>query len=487
VSARDQALYARTLSAADNLDGLPSALISDNKALPILINCCQLCRHNLLTIENARTPVAEYAQFYQDKFVEFHDRLHPSQRDSRSLLLRDTDLLRLALSTESLEAALVSAAALLAALSVYISRLLGVTEAVVASGAEFGGEEFRVFRRPENLILRRWPPGKRRPRLEHEVARTVESYHPNLCIEPTAIGGRRLVRLTLPSTIEDLFRRRLASGSVRIAVSHLTPAAEIRGEAQPGFPDSEPARFHLTTTGDEDSQQQALTEILQRCRTERIAVLVLPELRITPALLRVLRNFLRSQTPEDLLAGQGLLLVAGGSWHVIDDGGVIVNRCEVLDASGEPAWAHDKLAAYVITPDNLESMPKLREWLGLNNHGGIEGIHLGEQLEYCDSPVGRIAVAICVGFFHQPLRDLLVASRANLFLVPAMTPDLEPLEDRAKDLVRSQHAATFVANCGAVAGLARTSAGFYHTPLARRPTQMQDGWVVFELPQLTDS
>jgi predicted amidohydrolase len=68
-----------------------------------------------------------------------------------------------------------------------------------------------------------------------------------------------------------------------------------------------------------------------------------------------------------------------------------------------------------------------------------------------DSPVGRIAVAICAGYLHERAAQLLAEVHANLFLVPAMTTTCRDLEKTAEEMIR-RRAGTFVANCGYTGG-----------------------------------
>lgn len=148
---------------------------------------------------------------------------------------------------------------------------------------------------------------------------------------------------------------------------------------------------------------------------------MLPELRVPPNLLQAIKDFLRDQVWEDLEAGKGLLLVVAGSWHSeVSEGWV--NRSTVLDCKGNMVWEHDKLAEYHITPQNVRQSPGLRAQLGINNHGGTEAIRRGDTLQFCDCALGRLSVATCAGFFHEPVAEALRASGATIFLVPAMDP-----------------------------------------------------------------
>jgi hypothetical protein len=77
--------------------------------------------------------------------------------------------------------------------------------------------------------------------------------------------------------------------------------------------------------------------------------------------------------------------------------------------------------------------------------------------------------------------EALKASGATIFFVPAMTPDIRPIEERARDLVRSQHAATFAANCGTIAfdpgtgNISEKAACFYLLPEAGGDPQRLSG------------
>lgn len=318
----------------------------------------------------------------------------------------------------------------------------------VRSSAEFGGEEFYVTPAGQSAIASRLPE-EDMPRLDEKVSWMYSCCHAGLRITPTRSGDRCLVRCPLHHATAAFLRSRVENGPVRIAVSPLSLNAALQGHTLPGFPAGQPDRFLLDSVGPEQPQAELLTSILERCSREAVSILVLPELRVPPGLARVIVEFLRHQ---DCNATRGVLLVVAGSWHVHDDKtGGWVNRSLVLDCRGEIVWRHRKLAEHNITPPNVRENPGLKNLLGISDRGGIEGIRTGEQLEFCDSALGRFAVAICCGFFHHPLRQLLRDSGADIFLVPAMSPSLSEIDSCARELVSAHHAATFVAGCGTVA------------------------------------
>ena len=126
------------------------------------------------------------------------------------------------------------------------------------------------------------------------------------------------------------------------------------------------------------------------------------------------------------------------------------NRCVVLDHEGEDLWSHDKLREYEITAENVTRNPGVYSGIGVGPGGGMEDILRGEELQFYDSAIGRMAAAICVGFFSSEVEDLLKESVAMLFLVPAMTESITAIDACAEALVHTQHAFTLAANCGIV-------------------------------------
>jgi predicted amidohydrolase len=197
----------------------------------------------------------------------------------------------------------------------------------------------------------------------------------------------------------------------------------------------------------------ALQHVLERAYERRAAVLVLPELRMPPPLLEATRQFLRRQA---ITSERGILVVAAGSWHIDMPGGRRFNRCVVLDHEGEDLWLHDKLREYEITAQNVADKPDFYRPIGVGPGGAVEAIHRGQELQFYDSIIGRLAAAICVGFFSPDVQSLLLASGANLFLVPAMTPSITAIEACSEALVHTQLAYTLAANCGIVGPQAKS-------------------------------
>lgn len=280
------------------------------------------------------------------------------------------------------------------------------------------------------------------PRHTEELSACLESlYLPDLRLVPATANGVALSPINLShSTKHRLLAFRKAK-TIRFALSSLGGNAELLGEALPGFPANEPSRFRLTGLNNPDTELNNLEKILFSATEAEAAVLLLPELRVTPTLLGAIQEYLSK-------GKHSLALVVAGSWHQPVETG-FVNRATILGARGELLWTHDKLREYRAIAANVANAPAFFAALGIGPNGGFEGIQLGQTLQYCDTPIGRLCVAICVGFFHPDLQPILAETRSDFFLVPAMTSRVEDLQLCAEALVR-QSAATLVANCGVV-------------------------------------
>ena len=199
-----------------------------------------------------------------------------------------------------------------------------------------------------------------------------------------------------------------------------------------------PYRFSEISPDCLNLARAGLEEIFHLCAKHRIDVLCFPELTLDGNLLHHLQLLLKLQNPS-----RHPLLVVAGSFHA-DAGERWVNRCRLLGGSGEPLSTQDKCAAYNLP--GAQVTPHLGKTLGLDGRGGYEDIDQSTVLEVLDTPLGRLATPICLDFCGEQLRDLLVDACVNLLLVPAMTPQMKPFVDRARDLGTQNRAVTFAVN-----------------------------------------
>lgn len=73
-------------------------------------------------------------------------------------------------------------------------------------------------------------------------------------------------------------------------------------------------------------------------------------------------------------------------------------------------------------------------------------IEEAREIVLMDTPLGRMAVAICRDFITTEFFSCLRDCRVDMVFVLAMTPTLKEFEKRCQDLGRNNQAAVFIAN-----------------------------------------
>jgi hypothetical protein len=326
-----------------------------------------------------------------------------------------------------------------------ITRLSSLAEPIRQRASdEFGAVEVLIGVERPGPVRRKIKTSPQR--IQDEISDLPSVLHPGLHIHRARVDGIELIaRPVSGETTRYLERLSGDSPPLRVMVAPLTKTAQLAGRSFDPVPPHPARGFILTSTGDLEAELAELDRAFAQCHGQNAAILVLPELRMPPELDRRLRELLDAQDPVRVL------LVAAGSWHVAEGTGWR-NRCKLYDHRGEAIFEHDKLAEFRLTPDNLKKNPALREALCLDEHGGFENVLRGERLRFCDTPIGRITLAICAGFFAEPVRAALKTARADLYLVPAMSPKCELLDKFADELAGHHGGSTAVANCGTVGG-----------------------------------
>lgn len=353
------------------------------------------------------------------------------------------------------------AAALFTVASACRSRLLESGPAVIQAGPVAGRAEYHIA--PDDT-----PFVGDFPRHTEELSATLESlYLPGLRLSPVEVDGLRLTSVPLSAPTRAKLRECRLRRELSVALCSLGGGAELEGESLAGFPATEPSRFRLTGLKNGAEETANLLKTLRETSAQGAAVLVLPELRVTPAMEGEVQQFLAN-------GGHSLALVVAGSWHYAAGAGW-ENRCTILGARGEVVWQHRKLREYRATAENAAAAPDFFARVGIGAEGGSEAISPGRVIEFCDTPIGRLCVAICVGFFHPDLQPALAASGADYFFVPAMTSRTRDLQDVAGQLARLW-AATLVANCGVVG---RQAPCFYRKPFRNENIEPASSDLVF--------
>lgn len=258
-------------------------------------------------------------------------------------------------------------------------------------------------------------------------------------------GGRRLevvpVGVRTEGILSGRFERRrdlrIALAAPFAELAYAIEGAAHRCHAQDGTP----FRFLGLRPDCRPAACASVTSLLAQCAEHEVDLLCFPELSLDGELLQHLRDRLRLHNPSHYPA-----LVVAGSFH-FDTAEGRFNQCAVLDGVGTVLLVQEKQASYRILAEQARALSAEQlALLQIDARGGYEDVRFGGTLRLLESPVGRIATPICLDFIGEELRDLFFASRANLFLVPALTAEMRPFGERARKLGDYNRAMTFVAN-----------------------------------------
>jgi carbon-nitrogen hydrolase len=155
----------------------------------------------------------------------------------------------------------------------------------------------------------------------------------------------------------------------------------------------------------------------------RATILMFPELAIPLALDAEIREHLRARRSAfPILTVYGLCHVAAGD-------GTDLNEAVVVSPRGKELHRHTKLRPF-----------------GNAHLAASERLTMGDTITVLGSPIGDLTLLICLDLFHEDIKPRLRQTGASLFLVPSLSPLVDPHRREAQDLVRSQLAATFVCN-----------------------------------------
>jgi predicted amidohydrolase len=198
--------------------------------------------------------------------------------------------------------------------------------------------------------------------------------------------------------------------------------------------------------------EEAVADAIQRAADPH-AVLVLPELvatagiehRITVTLqelneqgqspaLTVVGLYHRASELEELLepAERASIGEAALAKHV--------NEAIVLGPDGRELWRHRKLsAAEAHTNGRPTSLPAKPAAV-------TEDIAPGRTLQLADSPIGWLALLICIDVFAEHLSQRLERSGADVLLVPSLSPTVHRHRNSVQLLVQRLWGAAFVCN-----------------------------------------
>ncbi len=308
----------------------------------------------------------------------------------------------------------------------------------------FGGAEVIVAWRRSDLVQLADESEHAPTESEHPSLTTLA---PSLIVCPRTAGGVELIPRRLEG-VEGEFVR----SSLEDALHGDPPAIEVHLDTlgAAGLPVSwdidnqhELAALVREMEGKQDEMVAAFGEAVDAAKGQS-RILLLPELVASDETLGGLRETLAG------LDGEGPVLTVVGRYHRVgdDDGdevgpellgdsetGLYVNEAVVLGPLGNELWTHRKFSsagAKVPTEDGGRYL--------------VEDIRLGRSLTAVETPLGIVAVPICLDTFSAHGRTRLERSPANVLLVPSLSPSVERHRSSLRLLVGVLSGLAFVCN-----------------------------------------
>jgi hypothetical protein len=270
---------------------------------------------------------------------------------------------------------------------------------------------------------------------------------PSLIVCPVAADGVELIPHRLEGPEGDFVR-----DSLEDAIQGDQPAIEVHLDtlATAGLPASwdldNNLRLGALIEEMKDKQDEAVAAAEAAIDAARGSsrILVLPELVASDQTLVAIREALAR------LEGEGPALTIVGRYHRIGDGademdsellgdsepGRYVNEAVVLGPFGGVLWKHRKFTS---AGGKVRTTDDATQYV-------VEDIRLGRTLTVADTPLGALAVPICLDTFAAHGRARLERSPANVLLVPSLSPTVERHSSSLRLLVGALWGLAFVCN-----------------------------------------
>jgi hypothetical protein len=244
---------------------------------------------------------------------------------------------------------------------------------------------------------------------------------------------------------------------------------------------------------------QLRERILPACDEKQVAVLLLPELTVSPELRERLADLLRERERQHAAKFPGRrrnpVLVVAGSYHEARTDG-FANRTTILDYRGDPVdleavaggdlvetWMHDKVEEYVVRGSDL-SDPEWRKGLDLDRQGivgGVEPEAPGTMFTIVQSRLGKICIAICIDYLQhaEHLFDPIQGAWVDWVWVPSASVNLGLYRHKASSLARHGAGSVVVNACWLVSSLGAHQkapwTGLAHLPGDQGAWESSDG------------
>jgi predicted amidohydrolase len=179
----------------------------------------------------------------------------------------------------------------------------------------------------------------------------------------------------------------------------------------------------VSVAAGDDERRLELAHAVAEARLQKAAILILPELSIAERDVLILREILSAHGPDDF----PILTIAG-----------------IEHTRRDRAWVNE---AVTVGPDGRQ-LRRHRKLSRFGANGLAEDTQTGTRFDVMESPIGNLAVLICLDVFHPAVRRVVEASHANVLLAPSLSEKTSAHESAARSYLSSNLAATFLSNRG---------------------------------------
>ncbi|HTR73950.1 MAG TPA: nitrilase-related carbon-nitrogen hydrolase [Solirubrobacterales bacterium] len=296
------------------------------------------------------------------------------------------------------------------------------------------GESVLVCLRKSMLVMA--AGGIEEPPSAHEHP-SLTTLAPNIVVSKVDLDGialdGRKAKGRLWQAVFDELHDQFSGNPPRIEV-HLDTLGShgLTGWIQP--PGERRGHFGPMTEADRLAVVAAAREAVRRASVADTAtILVMPELAVDESALAAIKEELRAHEDD----GPCLTFVGLRHRSAEDEDPIrsdYVNEAVVLAPNGTELWRHRKL-----------------KYAGASEVDGghqsfVEDIRPGRTLTVVQTPVGNLALVICLDSFGDESRERLAESPANVIFVPSLSKSAKPHRVSLDQLVNKLFAIAFVCN-----------------------------------------
>jgi predicted amidohydrolase len=183
-----------------------------------------------------------------------------------------------------------------------------------------------------------------------------------------------------------------------------------------------------------DELQERIISVLSDAHQHGVHILIFPELVMTETLQTAISQWLLQNNAFNRV----IHLVIAGTCHVFEnqENNHYSNRCTAFNHMGTIEWQQDKRQPFTLTAYETQAFFNV-------NSPAFEPTQPANHLVIRHTALGKVATPICLDFLCD---GLWKAMPIELFLVPAMSPNLSRFKDNCRIAGNEHSSAVFICN-----------------------------------------